>query len=285
MQKKLVSFADLEYVVLDEVQTILAPPTEQHNNKQKEALEEISLGDKYNLQQHGKHVNRLFTTASVMTTPDELVRPWCRQDYFGEQYEMQKFICTARPCNNITLKSVRHEDSNLSRLAFAAAFVFAEVKGKTIIFTHKIREAKNIASFLEQLGEQRKVHVSHCFTPEDEREQIMKAFKNPNDREQILVACKVPASGMNIPGLDNVALIDMIWDLDDLYNRCYRVGGRGNHGKVYAFYEPGQLAERQMVKMMFNHTNNSEKRDVLFDANSVPGAYTLQSKGGQTPAP
>lgn len=102
--------------------------------------------------------------------------------------------------------------------------------------------------------------------------------------EQILVACKLPAEGMNIPGLNNVVLIDANWFADDIYNRCARVGRRGNHGNAYVFYNPDlEGALRLGVQGIFLGTNKREYQDVHFDASSVPGAYTLDREAGQAP--
>ncbi|GAA5817664.1 hypothetical protein MFLAVUS_011215 [Mucor flavus] len=120
-------------------------------------------------------------------------------------------------------------------------------KGLTLIFTETKRMADTVCEFLND--NRLSATAIHGDRVQSEREAALEMFKS--GRTPIMVATAVAARGLDIPNVTHVISFDLPSDIDDYVHRIGRTGRAGNTGLATAFFTNGnRFLSDPMVKLL-----------------------------------
>ncbi len=198
IKKQLISLKDLKFLIMDEAQILLKPEAEGVPNDHKAALEEIFLGEKYDLRRedHGGTVCRIFLTASQCPISDWML-PYTR-NVIDPRYHLHQEWCRGIG-GGLKLTLVENEEESVDQLTFLAAYVKGHLTARNVIvFAHSIKDMKLIEELLKALGETRRTFVTGAHRQQSDRENIKNQMRGPD--YVIIIAWKVVAEGMSLHG-------------------------------------------------------------------------------------
>jgi superfamily II DNA/RNA helicase len=266
----MLKFDDLQYIVFDEYQTLLADPLRVGNaNRIKDAIEATFFNDLWDLRRDGNQIARVFLSASTQMNIEDRIQPYVRQTEQGTKL----IRCFGRKWGAVALRTVKHENLDVDRLLLVAAYVKARITGKVLIFTRTFDDIKRMESALEMVGEQREVSVIHSRKPQIHREQLIHNFASSS--ASIVISAKIMTEGFNIPYLNNVVNVDADKeeiDIPAVQSQAHRTGRRGTHGAYHTFYNDTEEARTRMknLRSCFSYINGhadteGQSVDVVFD--------------------
>lgn len=120
-------------------------------------------------------------------------------------------------------------------------------KGLTLIFTETKRMADTVCEFLND--NRFPATAIHGDRVQSEREAALDMFKS--GRTPIMVATAVAARGLDIPNVTHVISFDLPNDIDDYVHRIGRTGRAGNTGLATAFFtNSNRFLSGPMVKLL-----------------------------------
>jgi probable ATP-dependent RNA helicase DDX4 len=220
VDKAMVTFEDIRFVVLDEADRMLdmgfIPKIEQMMNHP-------TMSDRKSRQ----------TLMFSATFPEDIQR---LAGQFLTNYVFISIGIVGGACSDVEQKFY---EVNKFKKREKLQEILQESKPNaagTLVFVETKRQADFIASFLSEM--QFPTTSIHGDRMQREREEALADFKS--GKMLILVATSVAARGLDIKNVTHVINFDMPKSIDEYVHRIGRTGRVGNSGKASSLYDPEQ---------------------------------------------
>ncbi|KAI8149574.1 P-loop containing nucleoside triphosphate hydrolase protein [Fennellomyces sp. T-0311] len=266
LERRRVSLANIQYLVLDEADRMLDMGFEPQIRRIVEGEDMPGVGDRQTL---------MFSA----TFPDDiqiLARDFLK-DYI--------FLSVGRvgaTSENITQTLELIENDNDKRPKLLEILKADKERGLTLVFVETKRMADAVCEYLRD--NRLSATAIHGDRTQPEREEALQAFKS--GFAPIMVATAVAARGLDIPNVTHVVSFDLPSDIDDYVHRIGRTGRAGNTGRATTFFS---RANRYLAPAMLKLLKEAKQEipswleDMAADANAnppPPGGF--RGRGGRS---
>ncbi|KAI8087698.1 P-loop containing nucleoside triphosphate hydrolase protein [Gilbertella persicaria] len=231
LERRRVSFQNIQYLVLDEADRMLDMGFEPQVRRIVEGEDMPSPADRQTL---------MFSA-----TFPENIQALARD--FMKEYVFLSVGRVGATSENITQNIVLlREDEKRARL-IQVLEEHKDESGLTLIFTETKRMADTVCDFLNENNHA--ATAIHGDRVQSEREAALDMFRKGTT--PIMVATAVAARGLDIPNVKHVISYDLPSDIDDYVHRIGRTGRAGNTGIATAFFTHGnRFLSSELVKLL-----------------------------------
>ncbi|KAI7885458.1 P-loop containing nucleoside triphosphate hydrolase protein [Mucor mucedo] len=231
LERRRISFQNIQYLVLDEADRMLDMGFEPQVR---------NIIDGCDMPPSSKRQTLMFSA----TFPDKI------QSLASDFLKDYIFLSVGRvgaTSENITQKFELLRDDEKRHKLLEILTEHKADRGLTLIFTETKRMADTVCDFLND--NQFPSTAIHGDRVQSERETALELFKS--GRTPIMVATAVAARGLDIPNVTHVISFDLPSDIDDYVHRIGRTGRVGNTGLATAFFTKGnRFLSGPMVKLL-----------------------------------
>lgn len=215
-QRGIVSFSQIQFLVLDEADRMLDMGFEPQ-------IRQIVQGPESDMPQTGQRQTLLYS-ATFPKEIQQLAREFLYQHYFLQVGRV------GSTTENIT-QDVRWVEEHEKREKLLEIVMVAE-GNLVLVFVEKKRDADYLDRFLRHNGI--RCTSIHGDRVQREREEALQLFKSGYC--QVLVATDVAARGLDIPNVGLVVQYDLPSNIDDYIHRIGRTGRAGKKGIAISFF-------------------------------------------------
>jgi len=221
VERKVVTFADLKIIVLDEADQMLDMGFQEDVEKIYQAIHSEIAREK---------VQSLLFSATLPTWVNEVSRKYLRNDQLVR-------IDLIKENGYNTPKTVKHLAINCPYFSRNGAIgdivlCYGGQHARTIIFTETKKEANEI---LLEAHIKQECQVLHGDIPQKQREITFRAFRE--GKFKCLIATNVAARGLDIPEVDLIIQLSPPKDVDTYIHRAGRTARAGRTGVCVTFYQ------------------------------------------------
>lgn len=260
VNRDLITFSSIRYVVLDEADRMLDMGFLPDIEKVMNHTTMVPTGERQTL---------MFSA----TFPEEIQRLAAK---FLNNYLFITVGIVGGACSDV--QQVFYEVDKFSKRQKLLTLLQEEGAARTLVFVETKRNADFIATYLSE-NSIRSTSI-HGDRLQREREEALRDFKTGH--RDILVATDVAARGLDIKNVKHVINYDLPKNIDEYVHRIGRTGRVGNRGKATSFYDgghDGQLAAN-LVRIL-KQANQTLPDWLESAAAGGGGSYNSRSFGGR----
>ena len=262
VDKELVSFAKLKFLVLDEADRMI---DQGFLPEIRRMLDNELMPDKSARQ-------TLMFSATFPEEVQRMARDFLKPDYLfitvgvigaANSDVEQKFLQVQGKEKRSKLMEILSEDG---------------VENRILIFVEKKKTADFLASFISQTY---KMTTSiHGDRYQQQREQALYDFRS--GRMPILVATSVAARGLDIKDVKHVINYDLPKEIDEYVHRIGRTGRVGNLGKATSFFDPDNPQDALLAPSLLQIMKQADQvvPEFLSDFVEKKGSFGADDFGG-----
>lgn len=237
LERRRISFQNIQYLVLDEADRMLDMGFEPQVR---------NIVDGADMPPTDKRQTLMFSA-----TFPENIQALARD--FLKKYVFLSVGRVGATSENITQKIVHVQDDEKRPKLLEVLNEHKNNEVLTLIFTETKRMADAVCNFLNDN------HFSstaiHGDRVQSEREAALELFRT--GKTPIMVATAVAARGLDIPNVTHVISYDLPSDVDDYVHRIGRTGRAGNTGLATAFFTDGnRFLSQPMVELLQGANQN-----------------------------
>lgn len=214
LKKKEIKFENLEYVVLDEADTLM----EMGFNKDIQTILNAVKNEAYKL--------HLFS-ATMPKSIEQLVA----ETYAHKNLKKIQLAGSHQVQSTIATFNIGTTPAN--KMELTHLFLTKTAQGKGMIFCNQKNIVENLANFLKTKKQQFKYKILHGDLPKEEREQAIKQFID--GKIMFLICSDVAARGIDVKDLEWVLNYDLPKMPAYYLHRAGRTGRMGKKGNLYNF--------------------------------------------------